>query len=101
QGIYYTPIYIVNFIVASTLGELLKNKKIEIEKVKVLDPACGSGSFLIKAFDFLNNYYTNKLKDEYHQTTLDAETGIPFKIKSRILQNNVFGVDLDKQAVEI
>jgi type I restriction-modification system DNA methylase subunit len=101
QGIYYTPTYIVNFIVASTLGELLKNKKIEIEKVKVLDPACGSGSFLIKAFDFLNNYYVNKLKDEYHQTTLDAETGIPFKTKSRILQSNVFGVDLDKQAVEI
>jgi len=101
QGIYYTPTYIVNFIVASTLGELLNDKKVDIEKVKVLDPACGSGSFLIKAFDFLNNYYVSRMKEDYHQTQLDLETGIPFKTKSRILQNNVFGVDLDKQAVEI
>jgi predicted type IV restriction endonuclease len=104
QGIYYTPTYIVNFIVVNTLGELLKDKKVDIEKVKVLDPACGSGSFLIKAFDFLNNYYLNRMKADYHQTRFNletVETGTPFKTKSRILQNNVFGVDLDKQAVEI
>jgi type I restriction-modification system DNA methylase subunit len=100
QGIYYTPIYIVKYIVDETLGELLKNKKIDVEKIKVLDPACGSGSFLIKAFDELNEYY--KEHDEnYKQTQLDLESGIPFKTKSRILQNNIFGVDLDKQAVEI
>ena len=100
QGIYYTPTYIVKYIVDKTLGELLKNKKIDVEKIKVLDPACGSGSFLIKAFDVLNDYY--KEHDEnYKQTQLDLESGIPFKTKSRILQNNIFGVDLDKQAVEI
>ena len=99
QGIYYTPTYIVKYIVNSTLGELLKEKKTDVEKVKVLDPACGSGSFLIKSFDFLNEYY-QKDKD-YNQTQLDLQTGIPFKTKSRILQNNIFGVDLDKQAVEI
>lgn len=101
QGIYYTPTYIVDYIVRNTLGELLKNKKIEVEDIKVLDPACGSGSFLIKAFDFLNTYYLNKLKKDYHQTQLDTKTGSPFKTKSRILQKNIFGVDLDKQAVEI
>ena len=43
-----------------------------------------------------------KLTDkEYKQTQLDLKTGIPFKTKSRILQNNIFGVDLDKQAIEI
>ena len=71
-----------------------------LRKSRVLDPACGSGSFLIKAFDVLNEYY--KEHDEnYKQTQLDLESGIPFKTKSRILQNNIFGVDLDKQAVEI
>jgi type I restriction-modification system DNA methylase subunit len=100
QGIYYTPTYIVKYIVNRTLGDLLKNKKIDVQKIRVLDPACGSGSFLIKAFDLLNDYY--KEHDEnYKQTQLDLESGIPFKTKSRILQNNIFGADLDKQAVEI
>jgi len=99
QGIYYTPTYIVDYIVRNTLGELLKNKKMDVEKIRVLDPACGSGSFLIKAFDLLNEYYQ---KDKYYQQTeLDLKTGIPFTTKVKILQNNIFGVDLDKQAVEI
>ena len=100
QGIYYTPPYIVNYIVRRTLGELLKQPKVDIEDIRILDPACGSGSFLIKAFDVLNEYYKEHL-DDYRQTQLDLESGIPFKTKSRILQNNIFGVDLDKQAVEI
>ena len=79
---------------------MLKDKKIDVEEVRVLDPACGSGSFLIKAFDLLNEYYKESCGD-YKQTQLDLESGIPFKTKSRILQNNIFGVDLDKQAVEI
>lgn len=100
QGIYYTPTYIVDYIMRSTLGAKLRDKRIDVEKIKVLDPACGSGSFLIKAFDLLNDYY--KENDEnYKQTQLDVKSGIPFKTKSRILKNNIFGVDLDKQAVEI
>ncbi|MCW4000991.1 MAG: N-6 DNA methylase [Candidatus Bathyarchaeota archaeon] len=99
QGIYYTPPYITEYIVRQTLGKLLKNKKTEVEKIKILDPACGSGSFLIKAFDILNEYHRQNDK-EYSQTQLDV-SGIPFKTKSRILQNNIFGVDLDRQAVEI
>jgi hypothetical protein len=54
QGVYYTPIYVVDYIVRNTLGELLKDKKVDVERIRVLDPACGSGSFLIKAFDVLN-----------------------------------------------
>jgi hypothetical protein len=100
QGIYYTPTPIVSFIVANTVGELLRDPKVDAEQVSILDPACGSGSFLIKAFDFLNEYYRVNDKD-YKQTKLDVITGIPFRTKSRILQNNIFGVDLDKQAVEI
>ena len=101
QGIYYTPTYIVDFIVKNTLGELLKDKKINVEKIRILDPACGSGSFLIKAFDVLNEYWMEKDKT-YDQLHLDyTGTGESYSKKIGILQNSIFGVDLDKQAVEI
>jgi len=101
QGIYYTPTYIVDFIVRNTLGELLKEKKVNVGKLRVLDPACGSGSFLIRAFDILNEYYRKNEKD-YTQTQLDTTgTGVTYSKKLEILRNNIFGVDLDKQAVEI
>ena len=100
QGIYYTPTYIVDYIVRNTLGELLKDKKVSAEKIRVLDPACGSGSFLIKAFDVLNEYHLKNDKN-YAQSQLDLKTGAIFTKKAKILQNNIFGVDLDKQAVEI
>jgi type I restriction-modification system DNA methylase subunit len=100
QGIYYTPTYIVDYIVRNTLGELLEKKNVNIEEIKVLDPACGSGSFLIKAFDVLNEHYQQNDKD-YSQTQLDFKTGTTFTRKVKIIQDNIFGVDLDKQAVEI
>jgi len=101
QGIYYTPTYIVDYIVRNTLGELLKNTKVDPEKIRVLDPACGSGSFLLKAFDILNEYYKEHDKN-YSQAQLDTTgTGTTYSRKLKILQNNIFGVDLDEQAVEI
>ena len=98
QGIYYTPTYVVDYIVRNTLGEKLK-EKVDVETIKILDPACGSGSFLIKSFDVLNEYY--KKRKDYGQTKFDEETSTPYKIKEQILKNNIFGVDLDAQAVEI
>ncbi|MCK4475121.1 MAG: N-6 DNA methylase [Methanophagales archaeon] len=102
QGIYYTPPYIVDYIVRNTLGDLLKRRRPnEVEKIRVLDPACGSGSFLIKSFDILNEYWKEKDKD-YAQAQLDISgQGATFTRKVNILRNNIFGVDLDKQAVEI
>ena len=100
QGIYYTPTYIVDYIVKNTLGELLKDKKVNVDKIRILDPACGSGSFLIKTFDLINKHH-KKHDRQYSQTQLDLETGIPYTTKVKILQNNIHGVDLDRQAVEI
>ena len=100
QGVYYTPTYIVDYIVRNALGKLLEEKNVDVGKIKVLDPACGSGSFLIKAFDVLNEHYQQNDKD-YSQTQLDFKTGTTFTRKVKILQDNIFGVDLDKQAVEI
>jgi predicted RNA methylase len=90
QGIYYTPTYIVDYIVRNTLGEVLKQSK-EIDKIKVLDPACGSGSFLIKTFDVISEFYKEKIGEEKFNR----------QIKNSILTNNIYGVDLDPKAVEI
>ncbi|PIZ91823.1 hypothetical protein COX85_01860 [Candidatus Micrarchaeota archaeon CG_4_10_14_0_2_um_filter_55_9] len=102
QGIYYTPTYIVDYIVRNTLGEMLKNKKPdEVDKIKVLDMACGSGSFLLKAFDVLDDYYKKKDKN-YAQAKLDPESeAAKITRKTKILKNNLYGVDLDPKAVEI
>jgi adenine-specific DNA-methyltransferase len=96
QGIYYTPTYIVEYIVQNTLGKLLKEKQSLSEKgnLKILDPACGSGSFLIKAFEVLDNH----LKQVKNQKTEDYKSALR---KYAILTNNIYGVDLDEQAVEI
>jgi len=100
EGIYYTPSYIVDYIVRNTVGEVVKNKKVDVSKIKVLDPACGSGSFLIKTFDVLNEYYSKK--EGYNQNKLDMSgTGTTYSTKLSILKDNIFGVDLDKQAVDI
>lgn len=102
QGIYYTPNYIVDYIVKNTVGELLKDKKIDVSKIHILDPACGSGSFLMKAYDTLENYYyTNKPK-ELKTQKLDLETNeATYSKKVEILKNSIFGVDLDSKATEI
>lgn len=96
QGIYYTPTYIVDYIVKNTLGETLKDKKVDATKIKVLDPACGSGSFLIKAFDYLND--TISAEERLHHR-LDSQ-GM-HSVKTEIIKNNLYGVDLDIKAVEI
>ena len=59
-GVYYTPKYIVDYIVENTIGELLKDKSPkQVEKIKILDPACGSGSFLIGAYQYLLDWHLN------------------------------------------
>lgn len=89
QGIYYTPQFIVRYIIQHTLGVALQNG-IDPLKIRVLDPACGSGSFLIEAFDFLDRWITRSHPDMPASTRRD-----------HILQHNLYGVDLDVQAVEV
>jgi len=98
QGIYYTPSYIVDYIVKNTVGEYIRtHTPEEIKKVRILDPACGSGSFLIRAYKELENYW--KQNSDFAQLTLDSEEFYSKKVE--ILKNNIFGVDLDPKAVEI
>ena len=100
QGIYYTPSYIVEYIVKNTVGEYIKtHTPEEIRKVRILDPACGSGSFLIRAYKELENYWKEQYKGQDRLHLDDA--GNLYNMKVNILKNNIFGVDLDTKAVEI
>lgn len=107
-GVYYTPQYVVDYIVKNTVGKLTENKTPkEISKIKIVDPACGSGSFLIGAYQFLldwhKNYYTDngKISKGSKDNPLTPDGNLTTAEKKRILLNNIFGVDIDVNAVEV
>ncbi|MBL7062296.1 MAG: N-6 DNA methylase [Dehalococcoidia bacterium] len=94
HGIYYTPRFVTDYIVKQTVGRFLKERSHnEILNIKILDPACGSGSFLIRAYDELLGYHADKRGKPVSE--LDQWERLP------ILTGNIFGVDLDIQAIEI
>jgi len=112
-GQYYTPKFVVDFIVKNTLGKLIEGKKPEeIAKIRILDPACGSGSFLINAYDRLAEYYENwnsailkKIEDDNKKkgASLDKyqDNGMIPNYKNIILKENIHGVDLNDLSVQI
>ena len=118
-GVYYTPKYIVDYIVEQTVGKLIVGKTPkQIERLRILDPACGSGSFLLGAYqellDYHERYYAEQVRKKEGgrrkkgtgQARLIGEgEGGEFKLsleeKAAILRNNIYGVDIDPQAVEI
>jgi type I restriction-modification system DNA methylase subunit len=123
-GVYYTPSYIVDYIVKNTVGKLCEGKTpSQIAKLKILDPACGSGSFLIGAYQYLLDwhlkYYTENEPEkhkkgknpkifettshlsEYVEESQTPHYGLTITEKKRILLNNIYGVDIDSQAVEV
>lgn len=109
-GVYYTPEYIVEYIVQNTVGKKIEGlTPEEIKKIKIVDPACGSGSFLIGAYSYLLDYhqkwYTENQKDKTYQAdwykTNDGEIKVRLDKRGDILRNNIFGVDIDKEATEV
>jgi len=108
-GVYYTPSYIVDYIVKNTVGKLCENKTPkQIEKIKILDPACGSGSFLLGAYTYLLDYhrdwYVENNPEKYKKQIYQGRGGqwfLTIAEKKKILLNNIFGVDIDSQAVEV
>lgn len=112
-GQYYTPPYVVNFIIEKTLGRYFEENELsqeELSQLNLLDPACGSGAFLIKSYDRLREFYTTQYEEE-------KEKGIKSEGRERwdsfisanqlshfnelILKDNIHGVDLNQEAVEI
>ena len=109
-GVYYTPEYIVEYIVKNTVGRLCEGKTPkQIEKLRILDPACGSGSFLLGAYTYLLthhlDYYTKRKNPRLYKEQIyqgkDGQWFLTVKEKKRILLNNIYGVDIDSQAVEV
>jgi len=139
-GVKYTPVYIVDYIVRSTLGKMLDGKSpLDVVLISVLDPACGSGSFLIVAYQYLldwhRDWYTQNLvplldsglkpsspeikkllpvvRNEKGKKGKKKEPVLPIYLgrggewrlttaeRKRILLNNIYGVDIDRQAVEV
>jgi len=141
DGIFYTPEYITRFIVQSTVGAYLEerkqecgfgalpeltdddfasisiskgvlkaNKRIEqhiaawsayrehVRTVRVCDPACGSGAFLIEVFDFL---YAEGQRVNAELSRLRGGQTEVFDLEKHILTRNIFGVDVNAEAVEI
>ena len=111
-GVYYTPEYIVKYIVERTVGASIKGKTpVQVEKMRIIDPSCGSGSFLVGAYSYLLNwhldYYTKakNLKKALKEGAIYQTTGASYKLtiekKQSILLNNIYGLDIDEQAVEV
>ncbi len=128
-GVYYTPEYIVNYIVENTVGRKLSKglqtlapdgqsladtrglTPDEIKNIKICDPACGSGSFLLGAYSYLLDYHEKwyakasaedkkKYKADFYKTQ-NGEIKVTLEKRGDILRNNIFGVDIDKEATEV
>ncbi len=112
-GVYYTPRYIVDYIVKNTVGKLLESKTpAEASELKVVDPACGSGSFLLGAYQYLldwhEQYYLEHDPESFARGKSPALVPMGAGVyrlstaeRKRILVNNIYGVDIDAQAVEV
>jgi hypothetical protein len=118
-GVYYTPAYIVDYIVKHTVGKLLGEPGAsatggkgltprQAARLRILDPACGSGSFLLGAYQYLLDWHRDYyVKDGPAKHTKELYQGpgggwrLTTAEKKRILLNNIYGVDIDPQAVEV
>jgi adenine-specific DNA-methyltransferase len=88
-GIHYTPEIIIDYIVHCTLQPCLEKADSEASRnVTVVDPACGAGLFLLRAFDLICHFWIE------HFGHLSAED------VRYILENSLYGVDIDKSAVQ-
>ncbi len=130
DGVFYTPQYITKYIVENTVGRLCAEKKLQFNikeeeyfsdqhrqlhtkkrlldqlqqyrdwllQITILDPACGSGAFLNAALQFLMKEH--KLIDEM-EAKITGST-IEFQsVENSILENNLYGVDINEESVEI
>lgn len=112
-GVFYTPAYIVQYIVQHTVGTLLEGKTSkQAAGIRVVDPACGSGSFLIGAYQYLLDWHLARYVEEGAEKhskgkaarihpAAHGEWRLTTAEKKRILLDHIYGVDIDTQAVEV
>ncbi len=119
-GVYYTPTYIVDYIVGQTVGKMLDGKtprqvagiQNKGAPLRILDPACGSGSFLIGAYQYLLDWHRDwyiknspekwmKGKNPQLCHGPSGDLRLTTAERKRILLTHIYGVDIDPQAVEV
>ena len=112
-GVFYTPKYIVDYIVEETVGRLLEGRTpAQADRLRIIDPACGSGSFLIQAYQRLLDGYRDRYvaggpekRTKGRRPVLYQAAAGEWRLttaeRKRILLNNIYGVDIDPQAVEV
>ena len=131
DGVFYTPKYITKYIVDNTIGKLCDEKKMELNiideeyakgrnnrkketlkqldenlqayrnwllNITICDPACGSGAFLNQALEYLMEEH--RYIDELESQLLGAGFTFP-GVENHILENNIFGVDINEESIEI
>jgi hypothetical protein len=116
-GVYYTPAYIVDYIVRQTVGRQIEGKspaqlagkRNGKQPLRILDMACGSGSFLLGAYKCLLEHHAKwyaehnpkRYKSAIYRDTRSGDWRLTITEKKRILTSHIFGVDIDPQAVEV
>ena len=111
-GVYYTPEYIVRYIVDNTVGKLIKGRTPqEVRQMRFADISCGSGSFLLGVYDSLLRHYTTYYNANKRTRSEGLRAGcrehddgslhLSLLQRREILLNNIYGVDVDSQAVEV
>jgi len=112
-GVYYTPPYIVKYIVENTIGKKLAGRTPDdVSRLRFVDPACGSGSFLVGVYQYLLDWHLDwyyaearraqaEKKGFIYKDAATKEYKLSVEEKKRILLNNIYGVDIDAQAVEV
>jgi hypothetical protein len=110
-GIYYTPPEFTRLIVENTLGALIRERVeelpdlsarvAELRKIKLCDPACGSGAFLIAAYERFEDAYEDVARLMRRADLMKEADALLRDYPDFILGDNVFGVDLSAESVEI
>jgi len=105
EGIFYTPEFVTKYLIENVVGRFLEENPGKLGTIKILDPACGSGAFLNQAHSYLMNEYKIRTEQRLLEKTgtqqLDFSDINLAATNRSILLNNLFGVDLNQESVEI
>lgn len=93
RGVQYTPEPVARYMVENSLGPWLRRRPDAVGDLRILDPACGPGIFLLAAFDVLLDWYGER--DRRNPPTKSGED-----LKAMVARTHLFGIDLDRRAVE-
>ena len=102
SGVYFTPRFLVDYLVKSTLGKKLDGCKTPSQAlaIRVLDPACGSGTFLIRAYDEFKRWYKENPSARQASFGGDSESGMESFLDA-VMENCLYGIDIDPRASEL